>query len=103
MAEANPEMKGVIWTMVNATTVSDQEKEFLLKHFIGGSFKQIFDAKAQAIKDFWPTATSWFDDFNDILNVKKELYAERMDDLLEGMTAPTIDPNQLMFYINKWY
>lgn len=103
MSEANPDMKGIIWNMMNASTITDDEKTFIEKNFIGGSFKELFNARSQAIKDFGPSAASWFKDFEDIISVKNELYKTRMDDVLEGMKAPTIDPNQLMFYINKWY
>jgi len=103
MAEANPDMKPIIGKFMNDSTITDDEKAFLEKNFIGGSFKELFDARAQAIKDFWPSAASWFKDFEDIINVKNELYKTRMDDITENMKAPTIDPNQLMFYINKGY
>lgn len=103
MVEANPEMKPIISGFMNASTITDDEKAFLEKNFIGGSFKELFDTRAQAIKDFWPSAAAWFKDFEDIISVKNELYKTRMDDITEGMKAPVIDPNQLMFYINKGY
>jgi hypothetical protein len=52
MMEANPEKKNIIQGMMNDNTVTDTEKDFLTDKFIGGSFKELFDQRAQAIKDF---------------------------------------------------
>lgn len=103
MMEANPDKAGIIRNMVNNTTITDDEKSFLEEKFIGGSFKELFESRAQAIKDFWPSAASWFKDFEDIIEVKNELYKTRMDDINESMVAPVIDPNRLVFAINSWY
>ncbi len=98
--EANPNHKGMIQAMMNRPTVDEQEKEFLLDKFIGGSFKELFDQRAQAMNDFGPQAAAWFKDFDQILNVKKEIYKERSDDVLENMTAPVVDYNRLNFSVN---
>lgn len=103
MMEANPNHKGMIQAMMNRPTVDEQEKEFLLDKFIGGSFKELFDQRAQAMNDFGPQAAAWFKDFDQILNVKKEIYKERSDDVLENMTAPIVDYNRLNFSVNTWY
>jgi len=52
MMEANPEKKSIFQNMMNESTISDTEKDFLTDKFIGGSFKELFDQRAQAIKDF---------------------------------------------------
>lgn len=103
MMEANPEKKAIFQNMMNEPTISDTEKDFLTDKFIGGSFKELFDQRAQAIKDFWPQAAAWFKDFDQIIQVKNELYKTRMDDVLEGTTAPVVDYNRLNFSVNTWY
>ena len=103
MEETNPDLAFWIKEFRTSDVITDREEEFIKKNFVGWSFKQLFDARTQAIKDFWPSAAAWFNDFEDIINVTKWFYKTRMDDITENMVAPTIDPNQLMFYINKGY
>lgn len=52
MMQANPEKKAILKNMFDSPTISDEEKNFLEDKFIGGSFKQLFDQRSQAIKDF---------------------------------------------------
>ena len=103
MMEANPDRKAVIKNMFDSPTISDEEKTFIEDKFIGGSFKQLFDARAQAIKDFWPQAAAWFKDFDQIIQVKNEIYKTRLDDVLEDTKAPIINYNQLNFSTVTWY
>lgn len=101
MIQANPDRKSIITNMMNAPTVTDDEKDFLIDKFIGGSFKELFDTRTQAIKDFGPNAAAWFKDFETIIQVKNEIYKTRMDDVLEGMNAPVVDYNKLNFAVNS--
>jgi len=101
MSEANPDMAPLIANFTKSSTISDEEKEFLEKNFIQGSFKEVFEARTQAIKDFGPQASAWFKDWEEIINVKNEIYKTRMDDLTDSMVAPRIDANRLMFAINS--
>lgn len=89
IAEANPDMKGLIGKMMNDTTVSPEEEKLIEEKFIGQYYGELFQARAQAIKDFGPSAAAWFKDFDEILEVKKEINKSRMDDIIEGINVPS--------------
>lgn len=85
------------------TSLSYDERNFIHDKFEKWMFKDLFAARAEAIKLFWPSAAADYNQYSKIIEVSKLADKDRRSDILENMEVPTIDPNQLMFYINKGY
>lgn len=103
MMELNPQMAWKIKQFRDDKSLSWEEREFISTHFEWGTFKELFDMRAEAIKNFWPLAAANFKQYDQIIEVKKLADKDLRNDMMENMKSPVIDPNKLMFYINKWY
>lgn len=103
MMELNPQNAGMIQKFKEDKWLSWEEREFIKTHFEWGTFKELFSMRADAIKNFWPFAAVNFNEYDEIIQVQKLADKDRRNDILENMQSPDIDPNKLMFYINKWY
>lgn len=103
MMELNPQNAGMIQRFKEDKWLSWEEREFIKTHFEWWTFKELFSMRADAIKNFWPSAAANFNEYDEIIQVQKLADKDRRNDIMENMQSPEIDPNQLMFYINKWY
>ena len=103
MSELNPEFTPIIQKFKEDPNLSQEQKKFIEQHFEKGMLKSFFEARSRAIAQFWPSAAADYNKFTDIVEVSKLNNKSWMDDAIENMKHVEVDPNQLMFYINKGY
>ncbi len=103
MSELNPEFTPIIQKFKEDPNLSQEEKKFIEQHFEKGMLKSFFEARSRAIAQFWRNAAADYNKFTDIVEVSKLNNKSWMDDAIENMKHVEVDPNQLMFYINKGY
>lgn len=91
IVKQRPELWDKLRQNMNEPTITQFEQKLIDDYFVGGYAKQLFTARSNALKQFWPMASSWFKPFDEILNVKELRYQTAEDDYLSSMNLGQID------------
>lgn len=92
-----PEVASKVETFRKANIITQDEKDFISKYFVGKYASQLFDARKAAIASLGPVeGSAMFKGLEDIIKIKDLPYQTREDDLLD-----TADFGQLDYSLNS--